>query len=878
MTEFLAKIFSVFRKSQRDGDLNAEMASHLELAVEENISLGMSPEEARRKALVRFGGVEQAKEEHRDARGLPIMESIAQDLRYTFRTLRRDAGFTIFAVLIIGLGIGASSTVFSVLNTLLVRPLPFRDPRSLVWIANKGDEGNMSGQTVQVTRLLDFRELNKSFSDVTGYFAFYGVGDNKLTGQGEPERLSGVPVAHNFFPLLGVQPQLGRQFSEAECKWNGPKAVLLSHGFWERRFASDPKIVGKPITLDDAAFTVVGVLPASFDFGSVFAPGAHIDLYFPFALSKETDQWGNTLALVGRLKPGVKLPTAQAEASVLGVRITEKYPRQNGLEPRLTFLAQHVSGRLRPALLVLACSVGAVMLIVCANLSNLLLARTATRQKEMAIRAALGAGQKRLIRQLLTESVVLTCIGGTLGLVLAIGATKAVAHLDAFNIPLLASVQVDTVALGFTLAVAMLTGIILGMAPAIQVSTLPINASLAAGARGSSESKGHTWIRGALVISEIAFACVLLVGAGLLIRSFLHVLDVNLGFRPERAATMRIDPSSNYKTQDQQNGYYSEALRRVRAIPGIEAAGLTDVLPLGRNRSWGAAAKGKSYKDGDYPSAFVRIITDGYMQSMGIAIKAGRDLTPQDTKGNAPVILINETMARTLWPGEDPLGKVVLGGCGSDRQVVGVVADVRHVALEQNSGSEMYLPMRQCMDASSTDLVVRSRLPLATVASYIESSLRPIEPNLPKGGIRPLQQLVDKAASPRRFIVFLLGGFAVFAVILASLGIYGVISYSVNQRTKEIGIRMALGASTGEVQRRIVMQTLWLAAAGMLAGVAASAGLARALSGLLFGITYGDPFTFVATMGILLIVALLAGYLPARRASRIDPTVALRAN
>jgi putative ABC transport system permease protein len=877
--ELRAKLASFLQKKQRDQDLEAEMASHLEMAVEENVQQGMSLEEARRKALVRFGGMERAKEEHRDARGLPAMESILQDLRYTFRTLRRDAGFTLFAVLIIGLGIGASSTVFSVLNTLLVRPLPFRDPGRLVWIANNGGDGNMSGQTVQVTRLLDLRELNKSFSDIAGYFAFYGVGDNKLTGQGEPERLSGVPVSQNFFPLLDVQPQLGRQFSAAECKWNGPKAVLLSHGLWERRFASDPGIVGKPLTLNDAAFTVVGVLPASFDFGSIFAPGAHIDLYFPFALSKETDRWGNTLALVGRLKPGVSLPTAQAEASVLGIHITSKYPRQNGLEPRLSFLRQHVSGRLRPALLVLACSVGAVMLIVCANLSNLLLARTATRQKEMAIRSALGAGRKRLIRQLLTESIVLTCAGAALGLLLAIGATKAITHLDAFNIPLLASVQVDPVALAFTLLVAMLTGIILGMAPALQVSAIPINAALAGGSRGASESKGHTWIRGALVISEIAFACVLLVGAGLLIRSFLRVLDVDLGFRPERAGTLRIDPGPQYKTQEEQNGYYDEALRRVRNLPGIDAAGLTDALPLGRNRSWGASAKGKTYKDGAYPSAFVRIVTDGYIKAMGMTLKAGRDLTPQDTKGKTSVIMVNETLARTLWPGQNPLGQIIPGECdGTDRQVVGVVGDVRHIALEQNSGSEMYIPIRQCMDSGSIDLVVRSRLPLAAVASQVQASLRPIEPTLPKGGFRPLQQLVDKAASPRRFIVFLLGGFAVFAVVLASLGIYGVISYSVNQKTKEIGIRMALGASTGEVQRRIVMQTLGLAAAGMLVGVAASSGLARALKGLLFGVTYEDPLTFLGTMGVLLSVALLAGYLPARRASRIDPTVALRAN
>ncbi len=682
-------------------------------------------------------------------------------------------------------------------------------------------------------------------------------------------------MSQNFFPLLGVQPQMGRLFSAEECKWNGPKVVLLSHGLWERRFASDPKIVGKRITLDDAPVVVVGVLPASFDFGSVFAPGTHIDLYSPFPLTRETDRWGNTLALIGRLKPGVSIQRAQAEASVLGEQISNEHPRQNWLHPKLSFLAQHVSGRLRPALLTLACAVGVVMLIVCANLSNLLLARTATRQKEMAIRAALGAGRQHLIRQLLTESLVLTCCGAVLGLALAVVATRAMAHLTAFNIPLLTSVQVNIGALGFTLLIAVVTGVVLGMAPALQVAAIPLNASL--GQRGSSESRGHTWMRGALVVSEIAFACVLLVGAGLLIRSFLRVLDVQMGFRPESAATLRIDPSRLYSTQAQKNAYFDEALRRVRAIPEVKAAGLTDVLPLGHNRTWGSPAKGQVYKSvDDYPESFVRIVSDGYVKAMGMTLRKGRDFTPRDTPASAPVIIVNETLARRLWPGQDPIGQIIQGDCGGDRQVVGVFGDVRHIALEQASGSEMYIPIRQCQDYGSVDLVVRSTLPLPVLASSVEASLRPIAPELPKGGMRPLTQLVDRAVSPRRFVVLLLGGFAGFALILASLGIYGVISYSVNRRTQEIGIRMALGASTREVQGSIVMQTLGLAAMGMLVGVVASSGLSRWLSGLLFGVTYGDPITFLWTSAVLLTVAILAGYLPARRASRIDPMIALR--
>jgi len=798
-----------------------------------------------------------------------------QDLRYTFRTLRRDAGFATFVILIVGLGVAASSTIFSVVSAVLIRSLPFRDPGHLVWIANH-DSNGLSGQTTQVGHLLDLRERNRSFSDLAAYFAFYGVGDNKLTGQGEAERLSGVPVSRNFFPLLGIQPRIGRLFSEEECKWHGPKAVLLSHGLWERRFGSDPGIVGRALTLNDESVTVVGVLPASFDFSSVFAPGSHIDLYFPFPLSMETNRWGNTLAIIGRLKPGVALGSAQAEMRVLAEQITRAHPERNDFEGRLSLLGEHVSGRMRPALLVLACAVGVVMLIVCANLSNLLLARTAARQKEIAIRIALGAGRRRLVVQMLTESVALACCGALLGVLLAVVGTRALAHLDAINIPLLQNVRMDTTALAFTLVMAVLTGLIFGLAPALQAPATALHDALKDTSRGSTEGKQRSWIRSSLVVSEIAFACVLLVGAGLLIRSFLRVLDVNLGFRPERAAALRVDPDARYSTQAQQNAYFNEVLRRVKSVPGVEAAGLTDALPLGRNRSWGAGAKGQVYKRGQYPNAFVRVVSDGYLKAMGIPLRAGRDIAEQDTPSSQPVIMINETMARRLFPGENALGKIIRA-CG-ERSVVGVAGDVRHLALEQGAGLEMYLPIRQCHDFASVDLVVRTTLPPGELAAGVRAALKPIEPNLPGNEFRTLGQLVDKAVSPRRFVVLLLGGFAFFALVLASLGIYGVISYSVSQRTQEIGIRMALGASAGNLQARIIMQTLGLAAAGMLLGLGASLALARALGGFLYGVTSTDPVTFLGMLIVITAVAAAAGYLPARRASRIDPMAALRAN
>ena len=798
---------------------------------------------------------------------------LPQDLRYALRTLRRDAGFAVFAILIAGLGIGASATVFSVVNTLLLRPLPFAEPGKLVWISNH-DVAGLSGQTTQVGYMLDLRERTQSLSAVAGYFAFYGVGDTLMTGRGDPERMSAVPVSDNFFQVLGVQPELGRTFSAEEVAWNGPKAVILGHGLWTRRFASDPAVVGSTITLNGDATTIVGVLPASFDFASVFHPGGHFDLFFPFPLSQETNRWGNTMAMIGRLEPGVTPAQAHAETRTLGVQMTREHPERNTFEGYVSPLADHVNGRMRAAVWVLAGAVAAVMLIVCANLSNLLLARSAARQKEIAIRTALGAGRARLLAQTLTEGIVLSCSGAALGLLVAVAATRALAGLDAVSVPLLSSVRADAATLAFTAAVAILTGVVFGIAPAFHAPESALHDALKDSSRGSTGRR--TWIRNALVVSEVAFACVLLVGAGLLVRSFIRVLDVELGFRPSNALTVRVDPEGEYASRDKRTPYVDDVLRRVREIPGVEAAGITDALPLGRNRTWGSRAKGVTYERGKAPTAYVRVVSDGYLAALGIPLKAGRDIAPSDTATSDPVIVVNESMARALWPGEDPIGKVILNGCAKERRVVGVAGDVRHLALEQASGNEMYIPMRQCSDQSSADLVVRSTLTPGAAATAVRAALAPIAPSLGVNQFRPIQQLVDKSVSPRRFTVWMLTAFAGFALVLASLGIYALISYSVSQRTQEIGIRMALGASAGDVQRRIVAQTLTLAIAGMAMGVGASWLLGRSMSGLLYGVTATDPVTFAAMLGVLTMVAGLAGYVPARRASRIDPLAALR--
>lgn len=867
----------VLHHDERCRLLREEMEFHIDAMADDLKSQGMPEKDARAAAQKRFGNLTLQSEQSRDTWIAAWLSDAAQDLRYAFRTFRRDAGFVTFAILIVGLGVGASSTVFSVVNTLLIRPLPFHDPDRLVWIVNHEDTSDMSGRTTQVDHFLDLRAQNQSFSDMAAFFAFYGVGDNKLTGQGEPERLSGVPVSANFFQLLGVQPQLGRLFTPDECKWHGPKVLLMSHGLWVRRFGSDPGIVGRTLTINDEAVTVVGVMPASFDFASVFTPGSNIDLYLPFPLTSETNQWGNTLAIVGRLKPGASLSRAQAEAAILSKQFTEAHKKdRNDFDAKLSFLRDHVSGQIRPALLVLAAAVGVVMLIVCANLSNLLLARTATRQKEIAVRAAMGAGRARLIRQMLTESTVLSFGGGIVGVLFAFVGTRALTHLNAISIPLLSDVRLDGSVLGFTLLMAVASGLLFGLVPALQVQSSTVHDALKDTSRGSTEGKGHRWIRRGLVVSEVAFACMLLVGAGLLIRSFLHVLDVNLGFQPERAAAVRVDPSNDYNTQAKQNSYFNEVLRIAREIPGVGGAGLSDSLPLGRNRAWGAGVKGHNYPPGQYPDAFVRIISDGYIGAMGIPLVEGRDVTERDTPSTEPVMLINQTMARALFPSERALGQLIVGCGGKDYRIVGIVGDVRHLALEQTSGNEMYYPMRQCQDHMSADLVMRTALPPSQLAGAVRASLKSLVPNLPSSDFRTLQELVDKSVSPRRFVVMLLAGFALFALILASLGIYAVISYSVTQRTQEIGIRMALGASAADLRAQILGQTMTLAAAGMVFGIAGSWILARAISSLLFGITSTDPVTFGGMLVVLGLVAAMAGYLPARRASRIDPMVALR--
>ena len=870
------RVRAFFGKRPLDDDLDAEMASHLEFAVEENMRDGMTAAEARRQALIRFGGIMQAKEQHRETRGLPWLDVFGQDMRYTFRTLRRDRIFTLIAVLILALGIGANIAVFSVVNAILLRPLPFRDPQQLVRILEKNADSNESGRTYSADATDEIQQRNRAYQSVSGYFAFTGPDNFKLTGFGVPRPATGIMVMTNFFQTLGVEPELGRLFLHEEGLHAARPVALLSHAFWKSQFRGDRSIVGQAVSFNNTPVTVVGVLPESFDFGSVFAPGSKVDMFVPY-IEDDFRHDGNDLALIARLKPGIALGAAQTEADQLFPKLDfdlahpEFKPSYTG---QIYNLKDYVSGRLRQSLIVLWCAVCLILLIVCVNLSNLLLARAAARSKEFAMRTALGASRARLVRQLLTESLVLSAAGAVVGLGIAFAVTTWLAHQGSIALPLLSSVRVDDRTLVWTVLVAVAAAVLFGLAPGLRMSRANLQEALKDSGHGTSEGRKHERLRSALVISEVALACVLLVGAGLLLRSFLRVLDVDLGFEPSHSASISVDYDDG-NSAAKRTAIWQEVVSRVSMIPGVEAAGISDNLPMSRNRGWGISAKGQQ-SNGQSHGIFVYIVSPGYLRAIGMRLTAGRDISWEDGPKSEKVVVLNETAARELWPGQNPIGRMAIAG-GEDARVVGVIADVHESSAESNGGWQMYLATSQ-FGPEGANLVVRSKLPPSTLAPTVMSTLRSINPGQPATELRPIQSLVDHATSPRRFFVMLVGTFAALGLILASLGIYGVIAYSVTRQTQEIGIRMALGASRGRVQIGVISKTLWLALAGIAVGTIASFAVARMIASLLFGTQPTDFSTYAGMTLLLVFVALIAGYLPARRASRIDPLVALRGN
>ncbi|MBV9443454.1 MAG: ABC transporter permease, partial [Acidobacteriaceae bacterium] len=767
--------------------------------------------------------------------GLPSLDVLTQDFRFAFRMLKRDYGFTVIAVLILALGIAVNITVFSVVNTILLRPLPFPDSEKLVRIVEKDPKAGESSKTYTADATQDFQERNRSFQSVSGYFAFTGPDNFKLIGNSQPLPVTGILVAEGFFQTLAVKTSFGRLFRSTEFVKHAPPVVVLSYSFWKRQFGGDRNIIGRPIDLSNTSVTVVGVLPNTFDFGSVFSPGTKVDLFVPYIMDDFRDD-GNDLALVGRLKAGVTFAAAQNEANRLFPQLyfEHKHPEYGkGYTGQLTGLKDYISGQLRRSLIVLWCAVGLILLIVCVNLSNLMLARLAARSKEFGMRSALGARRTRIVRQLLTESMVLAVMGAGFGLALAFFVIRYLAHQGSIALPLLSMVRVDGTALAWTLLIAIGAAVLFGLVPGLRISEGNLQELLKdSGGHGASDGRRHGRLRSVLVVSEIALACVLLVGAGLLLRSFLRVLDVDLGFEPSRAAAISVDFDNDEKAVTRA-AKWQEIVERTSQIPGVESAGICDNLPMSRNRSWGIAAKGEPKPDGrDFVPVFVYIVSPGYLKAMGMHLLEGRDISWGELVNNRNVVIINDTVARRLWPGRSPIGRTALAG-GAEAEVIGEIADVHESNAEDNAGAQMYLPATKQFGPEGAYLVLRSKLPASSLARTVMITLRRMNPGQPATEFRSIQGLVDHATSPRRFFVLLVGIFAGLGLLLASLGVYGVISYSVTRQKPEIGIRMALGATQARVQLDVIWRTMGLALAGISVGVIASFAVSRLIASLL---------------------------------------------
>ncbi len=872
-------------------DVRDELEFHLAARVDDLVARGWSPDEARREAERQLGDRRSLQQigEHiggtmaRRRRLNDYWHEAVQDLRFAGRAFARERGFTFVAVLVLALAIGANVATFSVVNTLILRPLPFPDAQQLVWIAPPPAACGLSCATYSSDAYEGFRDQSRAYQDVTGYFAFSGPDNMRLDRGGDVVPATGLRVIPNFFDVLGVPPAMGRTFTAVDARTGARPVALLSHAYWVREFAADRSIVGTSITFDGGPTTIVGVLPASFDFGSVFRPGARVDLFTPLDLDAART-WGNIVALIGRLRPDVTLDQARDDAARVTpeLLIGPEYPQSKGQysDTALVPLETHVSGEWHRPLVVLWSAVGLILLIACVNLSNLLLVRGAARSKDVAMRQALGATRARLVRQALTESVALSLTGAVLGLAAAFGLVRWLAHRGDLDLPLLNGVTIDTAAVSWTVLVAVVAAALFGLVPALKTTSDNVQEALKDAGAAVGGGHRHERLRLGLVMSEIALASVLLVGAGLLLRSFLNVLDVDLGFAPEQAASMAIDyddgaPSAEARAA-RRAVVFSEILDRVGAIPGVEAAAIGDYLPLAGNRSWGAVVpRGRVYAPGEVPSPLVYVVTPGFFRAMGIGL-TGRDFTWDDRFGSLPVVVVNKSAARFYWPDEDAVGKIVTNG-RADLQIIGVADDVREERVEDPGGWQVYYPATQ-ETPSGARLVVRSPLPADTLGPTVLRAVRELNPGQPAVALTPLHTLVSHAVSPRRFFMMLVAAMAGLGMLLAALGIHGVIAYSVTRQSRDIGVRIALGASTGRVRRDVLLATLRVALWGIGAGIVAALVVSRLIASLLFGTSPWDATTYVLVAAAFLVVALLSGYLPARKASRVNPIVALRSS
>jgi predicted permease len=874
---------TTLRRSRMESEMDAELRFHIETFADDLIRNGVPRQEALRRARIEFGAVERVKEEGREARGVRFTETLVHDLQYGIRTMLRTPGFTGIAVIALALGIGANAAIFSVVNAVLLRPLAYKDSDRLVTILHDGDP-------VSVANYIDWRDQSHSF-EAMGAADFWSP---NLAGVDSPEHIRGLKVTQSLFPMLGVQPLLGRLFVEGEDKYGSEREVILSYRLWQRRLSGDRNVLGKAVLLDGNPYIVVGVMPKEFQFAPFWA--THAELWVPNAFGERIhNRGGNSLRIFARLSPGVTIEQARAEMATITERLEQVYPGTNR-DVVVTPLKEKVVGKIETPLLVLLGAVGFVLLITCANVAHMLLARAAARQKEIAVRRALGAGRLRLIRQFLTENLLLGSLGGAAGLLLAIWGTHALVALSPADIPRVETVTVDVRVVLFLLVATVLTSVGFGLAPAMQSSAVNLSDALKEGGRSNSEGIRRNRLRSFLVASEFALALVLLIGAGLMIRSFFALQMVDAGFNPHNVVSMVVSVAGSKEAEpNRRRIFYEQLLERVRALPGVQSAAGINHLPLaGDLWGWPFVIEGRPKpRPGESPGGVYRMVTPGYFETMRLPLVQGRDISANDNTSAPGVVIINERAAQTYWPGGGALGKRISFDAGKSNPptwltVIGVAKDAKEGDWVAKPFPEVYLAAFQNHDflgdsgsevashVSYITLVVRAAGDPASMAPAMKDTVWTFDHNLAISEVLTMDGVVAAANAQPRFEMLLLSIFAGVALVLAAVGIYGVMSYSVSRRTHEIGVRMSLGASQTNVLGLVVRQGTLLALGGSAAGIAGALLLSRLMTKLLYGVKPTDPITFTSVAVALGFVALLACYIPARRAMRVDPMVALR--
>jgi putative ABC transport system permease protein len=871
-------ISTLFHRSRIDGEMDEELRSHIQNRADDLERSGMSRREAERRARIEFGGYQKFREECRETLGIHFIDALVQDVRYGLRTLARNPGFTFFAVAVLALGIAANTAIFTIADAVLVRPLPYLDAGALVMVWEDASSYGFPRDTPAPGNFYDWKSRSRVFDDMA---ASHPQSFN-LTGGGNPEEIDGKSVTANLFSVLGVNPILGRAFRPDDDVPGAAHVAILSHGLWLRRFGGDPKTVGTDVWLSGEKYTVVGVMGKGFQY-----PDRETQIWVPAQFTKTdlTEHGSHFLNVIARLKVGVSLKTANANLATIAAQLQKEYPDSNAkVGAYAVRLRTELAGSARPAILALLGAVFFVLLIACANVANLVLARASGRRRELAMRLALGAGRSRIIRQMLTESVLLAAIAGGAGLTLSVWGTQFLASLIPAGFAPLATTRVNTAALSFTVGISLATGILFGIIPALLTSRLDLATSLtqAGGPRGGGS--GGRRLRDALVVCEVAVAIILLTGATLMIRSFEALYHHDPGFRADHVLVMRTSlPRSKYAEFTKKTAFFDQVLARVGAFPGVVAAGYTSWVPLTNyGGATGISVEGRPASEpGQMPIPNIRMISQNYLQALRIKLIEGRMFDERDEAGSPLVALINQTMARNLWSGEDSVGKRFKPGRLTESSpwitVVGVVGDVHQAGLDVPARQEMYMPYQQ-QDLGFTPeyLAVRTAGAPMSMAETIRAQIWAVDKEQPVAGVMPLADLVDEYLAPWQVQASLLGGFAAIAVLLASLGIYAVLSFSVTQQTQEIGVRVALGARPHDVFRGVLSYGLKLFLRGAVIGLAFALALSRAMVHLLYGVTASDPISFASVTIVLAAVTLLAGYIPARRAMRVDPMVALR--